>query len=1063
MVLLLGLGAWLWLRPAPSTHEPEAEAPTASAPSGADIVAQKRARRSADEDRWQPVRLVGRVVTAEDEAPIAGALVLLTPKTFEGGVAEAGQRAEPVYATTDAGGGFSLPGVPPGRYTIAASALGFISASQRKLTLRAGAEPPPIALRLPRGGFEVSGTVEDVSGGPVDGALVAVTRVDDQNVLSFDRSPAGTLSDDEGRFSLTLASGSYSAAISHPDYVSTSETFDVVAGPRTLRIRMTPGAVVEGTVRVRGSEDAVAGAVVVATAEAAVQRSGGFRVRGFGEHRVVTDAQGRFRLAGLPSGIVGFVAQASDHASTETTELSLGIAQTMSDVTIWVEPAFSISGFVVPEGAEEEQGIEGVWVGALSLRPPGLFVARRPSESDGYFEIPGVQAGNYMVAALGEDQLPNLTGTSAQVEDRSVQDVLVVMRSGVTVSGRVDPPGPATVALSVDTEGMGFSGMLTGLANAFVRTRTDEEGRFELHPVAPGKLRVVANADDGSHGEVEVEVADDGASDVVVELEPRVSIEGTVVSASGVVVADAKVSATRIDGDEARSGVTLSSGSNPLFGGGTPTREDGSFEVLGLEPGEYEVRVRAGRGPSLRWADGEGEPDEPKPFTVPPGGLAGIRLRVEAREGVIDGAVVDSAGAPVSDAWVTARLEGSGKARFRELTRARSRGGKQLQARMQDDRSASAEQGTAALAGLAAEKPVLTDDAGRFRITGLRQGTYVLTAEAEGGRSRTREDSVALGSDVTLQVQPLASVRGRVTAGTKVVSRYTITFKGPSPRSKNVANDEGRYALEGLDPGVYEVRVSSESGVGEAEVEVERGDEATADIELDAYGTLRGTVVSSTGDPLSGLTLVATGEGGTQNMSGGLESLMGNGPRTDRRGRFEIQDVPPGPGTLAVFDPDSGEAGGASVKYEVDPGGTTDLGSITATAAGDVPVPERGELGLQTAVRDWTHRPLAPAADDSESEDVEAPTDPERDRLWIRSVDQDGPAYAAGVRPGDEIIAIEGREVAGLGASAAAGQLSPSHVRGGDEVAVTLLRDGSEERVTIEARLRRPRMPSAGG
>ena len=76
------------------------------------------------------------------------------------------------------------------------------------------------------------------------------------------------------------------------------------------------------------------------------------------------------------------------HATRESTEVALGIAETRSGIVVWVEPAFTISGFVVPRGEEDDGALEGVWVGALSLRPPGLFVARTPTESDGYFEIP---------------------------------------------------------------------------------------------------------------------------------------------------------------------------------------------------------------------------------------------------------------------------------------------------------------------------------------------------------------------------------------------------------------------------------------------------------------------------------------------------------------------------------------------------------------------------------------------------------------------------------------------------------------------------------------------------
>ncbi|MEM6294716.1 MAG: carboxypeptidase regulatory-like domain-containing protein [Myxococcota bacterium] len=1014
------------------------------------MLAKKRALR-AQMPEPEPVRLTG---TVRDEAGsgIAEALVLLTPKSFEQGMGKAGERAQPVYVRTDAGGGFSLTDVPPGRYTVSATARGYLGGALTAVRVVAGAEPDPLALVLSRGGQVVSGTVEDVSGGPVDGALVSVTRLDAANLISFDRAPSGVLTDEDGAFAMTLPRGTYLAAVTHPDYVANQASFEVVDGPRSVDIALTPGGVIEGAVRMRGSEDAVAGAVVVASAPQAGAQGGGFSVRGFGEHRVVADDEGRFRLSGLPSGVLSVTAVAAGHASAEVTEVSLGIAETTSDVVVWVEPAFTISGFVVPEGGDEEDGLEGVWVGALSLQPPGLTVARRPSEADGFFEIPGVQPGNYMVAALGEDRLPNLTGTSAQVEDEDVTDVLVTMRAGVTISGRIDPPGPATVALSIDAEGMGITGMLSGIANAFVRTRTDEDGRFELHPVAPGSVKVVADADDGSHGELALDVGDEGAQDVVVDLEARVALSGVVVTAAGDPVEDARVNVRRVDVDASPMQISFSVKDNPMFGGGAATREDGTFVARGLEPGEYEVRVRAGAGPSLNFDDEEA-PGEPRSFTVPEGGLADVRLVVEGRSGTISGVVVDGDGAPVADAWVRAALEGGGERWIQEMVQARTgRRGKEVEARMQDAPSKGPRPGAAAMDAMAGGTPVLTDAAGRFTIENLREGTYRVTAEANGGTSRVSASSVALGSDLKLEVEALASVRGQVKSGTQAVARYTIAVQGTTPRSKQVNNPQGAYEVAGLDPGTYTVKVSSAEGVAEAEVELERGTTADLDLTLDAYGTLTGTVVDANGEPLAGLVVMTVGDGGTSSVSAGLEMMLGGGPRTDRRGRFSVDDVPPGDGTITVFDPDGGEGGSARADYEVEPGGEADLGTITAIGAGAVPFAERGDLGLRTAVRSWTERPLPPEED--EVTDEEPPADPDRDRLWIRAVSEEGAASKAGLRPGDEILSVRDQDVFSQGVRVAASSLGPSHVKIGTTVSIRFRRGDSEQRVTLTARPR---------
>lgn len=1044
-VLLLGVLAWWMTRSDPpvAVDAPAQDKP-AQVESG-DRAARKMALR-ADADSVDPVSLVG-VVRDQDARPVAGAVVLLTPKSFEQSMGRRGERPQAVHVRSDAGGGFSIEDVPVGRYTISASAKGYLSGSHLRVRVVPGRDPAPVELQLTAGGHVLSGRVEDVSGGPVDSALVTVIRHDGQNLLRQTFAPTAALSDDEGAFSMTLPTGTYSATVTHSDYVQVRRTFEIADGPRTLEVRMTPGAVIEGIVKVRGSENAVADAIVIAQPPSASAQAGMFTIRGFGEHRVVSDDTGRFRLSGLPSGVLQVNAVATGQASAEVTEVSVGIAETVSDVVVWVEPAFAISGFVVPRGSEEDDGIEGVWVGALSIQPPGLYVARTPSEADGFFEIPGVQPGNYLVSALGEDHLPNLTGTSAQVAGEDVTGVLVELDEGVTITGRIEPPGLATVSLRVSTEGMGISGMLSSVGNAFVRTRTDAQGNFELRPVSPGSLEIIANGDDGSHGSLEIEVGEDGAQDVVVDLEPRVSIKGTVVTADGIPVPDAKVKATRTDVPAEPMSFSFSVNDSRLFGGGAPTGEDGSFTVRGLEPGDYEVSVSPSKGPSLKFADG-GAAGEPRSFTVPDEGLSDVRLVVEGRSGEITGVVVDEDGAPIADAWVTASMEGAGQAWIDEMVRAR-RGGKtrEVEAKTQDEERKTSG-GSGPLSAMASEPPVLTDASGRFSIRELREGNYRVTAEASGGGLRVSEDGVALGADVTLALEALAGVRGQLRDGTKPVAGYTLSLKGPTSRSKRIQNDKGEFSLQGLDPGTYTVEAQAESGTAQAEVEVEQGGTTDVDLELDAFATLTGTVVSATGEPLSGLFVMAQPKDGIPDVGSGLQMLMGGGPRTDRRGKFELSAVAAGAGRLMVVDPDGGEGGGATATYDVDPGDSQDLGTITSIAAGEVPVAERGTLGFRTTVRDWTHRPLAP---DAEPNDADAPDDVELERLWVRAVTEEGPGDAAGLQPGDEIIGVRDQDVASLGASSAASMLGPSHFRVGDAVALRILRDGSEERVTVTA------------
>src|SRR5262249_37926031 len=149
----------------------------------------------------------------------------------------------------------------------------------------------------------------------------------------------------------------------------------------------------------------------------------------------------------------------------------------------------------------------------------------------------------------GEEALPNLTGTSAQIVDADVDDLLVVMDPGVTVRGRVDPPRSASVQVTLDGESAGFSDMIAAIGNAMLRARSSDDGVFELRPAAAGKLKRVAEADDGSYGELPIEIGGDDIEGAVIELQPRATLAGRVEDANGKPVAGVQVRATKRGAD----------------------------------------------------------------------------------------------------------------------------------------------------------------------------------------------------------------------------------------------------------------------------------------------------------------------------------------------------------------------------------------------------------------------------------------------------------------------------------------------------------------------------------
>lgn len=1043
-VIAIAAGVFFWWPRSEPTATPS-QPKAASGPDRGAIVRDKLAARHRGDVDVSPATVSGRVSRKNDGRGVAGALVLLTPKGFGDAQGQTpGKPALPQYATADATGNWTIKAVRPGRYTLGASATGFLPARIGVVDVAAGRDNPGFDVALEAGGHPLTGVVSDTTGGPIEGALVSVLRMDEGNLLSFDRAPAGALTDEEGRFAFQVSPGQYTVSAEHVDYVSDNTMTEVADGPRSVKLALTPGSTISGIVRAHPGGEPVVGAVVVAGD--ADNGGGGFSIGGFGNHRVVTDEAGRFSLHGLSSGVHGLTAVAPKHATAEPLEVALGVAEEVENVELWVEAAFTISGFVVRRGHEQEGGIEGVLVGAFSLQPPALFAGARPSGEDGYFEIFGVPKGNYMIAAIGDEALPNFTGTGAQVADADVTDVLVVMDPGVTLRGRVSPAVAATITITLDGESLGFSNMLGSIGNAFVRARTEADGSFELSPVASGKVSLRATADDGSKGELAVEVGDVDRDGLVIEMMPRASLAGRVIDANGQPVAGVTVAATSKDGKR-EGGFSMGFNGPNMGDTQATTTEDGAFVVRGLETGAYLVSVRA-KGPALAWA----KPVDPKEPTAPleidvaiDRAGAPLELVVEARDGVIRGVVVDGEGGPVADAWVTAYREGSGEAAFAERTATRTTG--QRRAEVPKDASPpSAAFGDESFFGEKHE-PVLTEADGKFTIEGLRAGTYGVVVEADKGSAKARHKGVALGSKLRIEVATLGTIAGVVERAGKKVDA-TVEVKGPTDRSKRAR--AGEFQLDRLEAGKYEVFARTEDASARVEVEVKTGERVEVKLALEGFGKLRGKLVDPTGSPIAGMSVMVQPEKGSVNAKQVFSMMTGVGTKTDSEGRFEVDQVPPGKGGVELLDGDALAGGSvAHVKYEMPTEGDEDLGTITGVRSSKVPPDERGELGLSSHTATFAKRPRV---GDGEEKDDDAAAADETERLWVISVDVDGPADTAGVEPGDEITAIDGQGVAGLGARAASVLLAPHNLRAGQDVRLELTRDGSGRSITVRAR-----------
>ncbi|HEX8108156.1 MAG TPA: carboxypeptidase regulatory-like domain-containing protein, partial [Kofleriaceae bacterium] len=790
---------------------------------------------------------------------------------------------------TDASGAWSATAIAAGSYQVTASAVGFLPASTSALAIAAGERNDHVDLALASGGTTGSGTVSDIGGGPIAGARVTMRPESIRGARSA-TDEVIALSGDDGSYQLTLPEGGCAARVTHDDYTNGSKWFRVAAAPLVVDFALVPGATIRGQV-IASDGAPVPGAEVTSRTDR----------RGFGGYgRATADADGRFTLKGIGAGALALVASGRGHASRNPTKITVGVGEQVDNVKIVVDRGFSISGTIID--ASTRKAIAGVRVQGYAV-PGGGAARSEPTGADGGFELTGLGRGSYLLSAEGDGVMPEY-GKSAEVSDKDVTGIVIEMAAGVSLSGRVDPPVATAVRIEADQDKIG-RGNAMNAARAFgVAADSDPTtGAFVLHQVPPGEFSVIATHADGRTGKLAVIVADKDQANLVVTLEPRASIAGKVIDASGAAVPGVRVAAEpEVPGLPSRAARIVAPQRDAVI-----TGADGSFQIVGLDAGTLELIVRDDQG-SLSPAHG----DKLAEVELTRGqALTGLVLTVEPRDGKITGRVIGSDGKPAADAWVTAAYQPSGanpvEARF---------------ARM-----------------LAGGLPALTSAEGRFALEHLHRGSYQLVVDGPRWTSRA-EATAKVGDDVTITLAMLGTLSGHVTAGGAPVKTYDLDCRiadarfslpgGADAFEQHVSADDGSYSAEHIVPGSYVCTITSERGTARDPITIPSGP-IQHDFALVPFASVTGTIVdATTGKPLAGLTVLNPNARGARSFAA---MISGNGQKTDASGRFELTSQPLGDGRLMVLDGQTPvmPAAGGSTRFTLTAGQRLDLGTIKVT------------------------------------------------------------------------------------------------------------------------------------
>lgn len=491
-------------------------------------------------------------------------------------------------ATPQSDGTFEFRGVTPGARMVLTVDGGSASARSQEPPLAPG-EVRDVILAVAAGAV-LTAVVVDEAGAPIERATVAVRPAATSggagglgNVVQTRRERTAA----DGRCTFAgLAPGSYAVDAQAAHLTAAEAHIELRAGETApdLRFVLREGGVVTGTVLgpdgtpVAGAHAAHQPSMDLPLIGDLASQLGPDVLEAIANDGVQTDADGRFRLTGLADENAFLVVAAHpDHAVGIARDVHMGD----TDVTVTLQPQGSVVGRVVHAGSDEP-----VREFTVSLLRTSFMVLQVPvrreqvTAADGAFRLTGVPLGSYSLQIEADAKSPLQQGIEVTGDgDLDVGTLSLPAAARVRGIVRNDLGEPIRGALVQKRRGaMADNPMLAMFQAAAARAYSNADGRFELEPVEPGHLQLIATAEGYASGrseriEVEAGQVVDG---VLIELGHGGAIRGRVVCGAGqqpddfTLMAQHQVTQNTKGGDIA---------------------PDGSFAIDNLDPGGYQVQV----------------------------------------------------------------------------------------------------------------------------------------------------------------------------------------------------------------------------------------------------------------------------------------------------------------------------------------------------------------------------------------------------------------------------------------------------------------------------------------
>jgi protocatechuate 3,4-dioxygenase beta subunit len=532
-----------------------------------------------------------------------------------------------------ADGTFALHGVPPGRVRVRVRAEGCLEPASQEVDLQPAQTSDVLVFQI-AAGERVVGRVVDETGKPVSDAQVTAYKqrdggggggrgpfnfqVDTEDFdflgLSSAINNRSAISDSKGKFTIQgLEPGKYRFTARHPDLAkSSAKDVEIKAGVPTpeFEIKLDGGGAVEGVVTGVGMRPLPEAMMVAFSLQSGTMRSS------------PTDKAGFYRIDGLPPGqYVIFKSRLDERADNIPLELlsnmrlkTVTVRQSKTarlDVHDEGEDGVRVFGIVREGGAPVPRALVTL-LGSDRDGILGMGVRAHAADMQGRYELTGIKPGSYVVQVTRFQGRPVQTTFEVDVPEEQREFAFDIALPTSAVSGRViDTHGKPVANMQVtlgnaDGALAGAEGLIGMIAqNGLAQARTDNDGQFTLRSVSAGTYRLTAGSrfgprrgggnDSTDYGEATLDgVLVDGTANLenlVITVPLAGRIAGLVVDGSGAPVAAADIS--YVETGKERKRVR----SNPLLDlVGAQTRPirtgaDGRFEVKGLTPGTYAIKV----------------------------------------------------------------------------------------------------------------------------------------------------------------------------------------------------------------------------------------------------------------------------------------------------------------------------------------------------------------------------------------------------------------------------------------------------------------------------------------